>query len=112
MSVRTLKSASEIDALFKNGRRGNGRLLVILASRTPAQRDPGGRVVFIAGKKLGGAVARNRCKRVLREAVRRAGGAWPGQDLAIIARPGARCAPPAELDRALATALVGAGVTR
>ena len=110
--MRTLKSASEIDALFKSGRRGSGRLVVVLASPTPDQRDPRGRVLFIAGKRLGGAVVRNRSKRVMREAVRRAGGPWAGVDVAIIARPGAQGATPVELDRALAGAMTAAGVIR
>jgi ribonuclease P protein component len=108
--VRTLTSPREIDALFKSGRRGSTRLLVVLVSPTSAAADHRGGVVFIAGKKLGGAVVRNRCKRVLREAARRAGGPWPGRDVAIIARSGAQAASPRELDDSLAKALATAGV--
>jgi len=46
------------------------------------------RVAFAAGKNLGGAVARNRAKRLLRAAVR---ASWvmvsPGWDLILVARP-------------------------
>ncbi len=107
--MRTLTSSREIDALFKNGRRGNAALLVVLCSPTPAGRDQHGRVLFVAGKKLGGAVARNRSKRVLREAVRRFGGRWPGLDIAVLARRGVATASPAEIDAALAEALRRAG---
>ena len=108
--MRTLKAASEIDALFKTGRRGNTDLLVILSTQTPPRRDPEGRVVFVAGKKLGGAVMRNRCKRVMRAAVRRAGGPWSGRDVAVMAKATAATARPAALDAALAEALRRAGV--
>jgi ribonuclease P protein component len=68
--------------------------------------------VFVAGKKLGGAVMRNRCKRVLREAVRRAGGPWDGHDIALVARAKAATAMPADLDTSLREGLRKAGVAR
>jgi ribonuclease P protein component len=110
--MRTLKAPSEIDALFKTGRRGGTDLILVLSTTTPAQRGPEGRVLFVAGKKLGGAVVRNRSKRVLREAVRRAGGPWPTFDVALVARPLTKSAGPDALDEALRTALRRAGVTR
>lgn len=69
-----------------------------------------GRVAFVAGRKLGGAVVRNRAKRVLREAVRRAGGPWQGFDIVIVARKSAATARPADLDRALGESLRRAGL--
>lgn len=112
MDVRTITSASEIDALFKQGRRAGTDLLVVLSLPTPPRRGPEGRVVFVAGKKLGGAVWRNRCKRVMREAVRRGDGPWEGRDVAVVARKGAATAPPALLDDALSSALRRLGVLR
>jgi ribonuclease P protein component len=103
--VQTLTSSFEIDALFKSGRRAGTALLVVLSAPTPEGRGREGRVLFVAGKKLGGAVVRNRSKRVLRAAVRRAGGPWPGRDVALMARSGAATAMPAELDSALEQAL-------
>lgn len=99
--MRTIRSAAEIDGLFREGTRVSHPLLLVLARDS---RDPDGRVVFVAGRKLGNAVARNRAKRVLREALRRAGGPWPGTDMALIARPGTGAAAPRELDEALARA--------
>ena len=86
--LRTIKASSEIDALFRQGRRFSRQHVMLLVRPTPPGRGPTGRVAFIAGKKLGNAVVRNRCKRVMREAVRRTGGPWRGQDVAIIARNG------------------------
>lgn len=108
--MRTLKAAGEIDSLFKSGRRGSTGPLVVIGAVTPARRGPGGRVLFVAGKKLGGAVVRNRCKRVLREAARRAGAPWAGFDVAIVARITAATASPATLDAALCDGLRKAGV--
>ncbi len=108
--METIRDPSDIERVFREGKRGSHPLLVVLASDSPDRRDPHGRVVFIAGKKLGGAVFRNRCKRVLREAARRAGGPWPGKDVAIIARDKVSCARPEEVDEALRAALRRAGV--
>jgi ribonuclease P protein component len=103
--VSTIKSSREIDVIFRGAKRSAHPLVIVLSARTPEGRDPSGRVAYIAGKKLGGAVLRNRCRRVLREAVRRACGPWPGHDVVVIARPGTAQARPDALDDALASAL-------
>lgn len=110
--MRTMRSPSEIDALFRTGRRGSTDLLVVLSKETPPRRGPEGRVVFVAGKKMGGAVSRNRCKRVLRAAVSRLGEPWEGRDVALVARAGISTAAPEEIDAALAAGLRKAGVRR
>lgn len=110
--MQTVTSATEIDALFKHGKRAGTELLVALTLPTPERRGPSGRVVFVAGKKMGGAVMRNRCKRVLRATVRRAGGPWGAWDVALVARKGAATATPEALDAALSSALRRSGVVR
>ena len=107
---RTIRSPRDIDALFRSGRRGSHPRMLVMSSHTPTGRGPRGRVAFIAGRKLGGAVVRNRCKRVMRESVRRCGGPWPGKDVAIIARPGLAEAAPGVVDDALMACLTSAGV--
>ena len=107
----TIKASREIDWVFKTATRAAHPLLIVLSARTPEGRGLEGRVAFIAGKKLGGAVLRNRCRRVLRELVRRAPGPWPGWDVIVIARPGTAAARPETLDRALSGLLVRLGVT-
>ena len=54
--------------------------------RNEGQHDHQGRVAFIAGKKLGGAVWRNRARRRMRETCREVGGPFRGYDVIFIAR--------------------------
>ena len=102
--MNTIKSSREIDMIFRESRRAAHPLGVVLIAKTPDGRGPGGRVAFIAGKRIGNAVARNRAKRVLRATVARAGGPLPGHDVALIANARTGSATPEELDRMLARA--------
>ncbi len=74
------------------------------------------RIGFTASKKVGGAVARNRARRRLREAARRVlpGRAKPGFDLVLVARAATLPRPFAALLTDLETALerVGAALPR
>ena len=106
----TIKSSREIDKIFRGAKRAAHPLLIVLVAQTPEGRGHTGRVAFIAGKKLGGAVLRNRCRRVLREAVRRAKGPWPSWDVVLIAREGTAAARSEQLDAALEATLRRAGV--
>jgi len=81
--LKFVTSPKHIDRLFKCGMRYANPYLIILVV---PDKMYGSRVLIVAGKRLGGAVLRNRLKRVMRESVRRAGGPWPGHQVAIIAR--------------------------
>lgn len=98
--METVRASHEIERMFAEGRRASHPLLVMLATETPSRRGPRGRVAFIAGKRLGGAVVRNRAKRVMREAARHCG-PWPGWDVALIARPDSTSARADELEAAM-----------
>lgn len=108
--MHTITKASEIDELFKEGRRVSHPALLVLFRNTPVGATPEGRVLFVAGKRLGHAVLRNRCKRVMRHAVLRAGGPWPGWDVALIAREQTPAAPAPMLDTAVSRALESVGI--
>lgn len=84
--MSTIRSSREIDGVFRSSRRVTNSIVTILVAKTPPGRDPEGRVAFIAGKKLGNAVRRNRLKRLLRVGVASAGGPWPGHDVLVIAK--------------------------
>lgn len=66
--MRTIKSRADFERVFARGRRFNDSLL--RARVLPTGEGVPGRVAFVAAKRLGNAVFRNRCKRVLREAAR------------------------------------------
>ena len=85
--MSTIKSAREIDGIFRSSMRVSDPLLIALVAKTPEGRGHDGRVAFIAGKRLGGAVVRNRSKRVLRAALRASDGPWRGFDVLLIATP-------------------------
>lgn len=69
-----------------------------------------GRVAFIAGKKTGNAVSRNRAKRVLRAAAAQAGAPWAGFDVLIMARIGTGERSSDEVAKALEVTLRRAGI--
>lgn len=108
--MSTIKSSREIDSIFQAASRIAHPLLIVLVLQTPEGRDHNGRVAFVAGKRLGNAVVRNRCKRVLRAALQRRGGAWPGYDVALIARPGLSTAKAAAVDKAVESVSRRAGL--
>lgn len=68
--------------------------------------------MFVAGKRLGGAVVRNRAKRVLRATLQRGGGPWSGWDLALVASPLTATASAEDLDEALRAAIDSLGIER
>ncbi len=65
-SARLLKH-SDFDRVYKQGRRHFSSHMTVFYLR---QAEGGARIGFTVGRVLGGAVARNRIKRRLREAVR------------------------------------------
>ena len=76
--------------MYREGRSHASRYLVAYAfPRDPAEHeDP--RLGISVGRRLGGAVERNRVKRMLREAFwAEAGKLPPGHDFVIVARPDA-----------------------
>lgn len=108
--MRTITSAYEIDGIFKQGMKSASGSVTLIAMRTPIARGHDGRVLFVAGKRIGGAVLRNRCKRVLRASVQRCGGPWPGWDVVLMARTRTATTPHTELDQAIETGLRRLGV--
>lgn len=80
----TIKSKEDIERLFKNGRRSSSSFMTILFLES--EGDGKGRCAFIAGKKLGNAPFRSRCKRVLRSIAHELGGPWKGFDVVFIAK--------------------------
>jgi ribonuclease P protein component len=109
--METIKSPREIDRIFREARRVAHPHIVALVARTPEGRGLHGRVAFVAGRRIGGAVQRNRAKRVLREAARRTEFAREGYDVVLIARERTGRCSAGELDAALRTIAERAGIS-
>ena len=83
-----LSRSAEFERVYRQGRSTANRHLVLYAFPNPATERP--RLGLSVSRKVGGAVERNRVKRLLREAFAHAEeGIRPGQDIVVVARPAA-----------------------
>jgi ribonuclease P protein component len=90
---RRLSRSAEFDRVYRHGRSSSNRQLVLYAfprARTDPEAEHAGggtRLGVSVGRRVGGAVARNRVKRLLREAFWAvAGELGEGHDFVIVAR--------------------------
>jgi ribonuclease P protein component len=84
-----LSRSADFDRVMRNGRSHAGRDLVLYVFPRGGDEPP--RLGLSVSRKVGGAVDRNRVKRLLREAFSREVDRLPaGVDAVVIARPGAR----------------------
>ncbi|MBC7225705.1 MAG: ribonuclease P protein component [Thermoflexales bacterium] len=80
-----LRRSADFERIRQEGRAWSHPLLVLVAAPNPIGRT---RIGVVAGRRVGTAVARNRARRLLREAARHLyPRLMPGWDLVLIARP-------------------------
>ena len=85
-----LSRSAEFDRVFREGRSHASRQLVVYAFPNAAEAGSEPRLGVSVGRKVGGAVQRNRVKRLLREAFRALSPELPaGYDFVVVARPDA-----------------------
>ena len=106
--METIKSKAEFERVFSHGKRANDSLLRIRVAAT--NEGDRSKVAFVAPKRLGNAVFRNRCKRVLREAARACRLPADGYDVILFATKDTYASSPELVAKALGRMLDRTGV--
>jgi ribonuclease P protein component len=97
----------EIKRVLSSGKRLVGTRVVVFVAPVSGRA----RAAFVAGRRVGGAVQRNRARRVLRAAWRRiAPGVRAGTGVVVVARKGFLPARTQELETEMRQSLAAAGL--
>lgn len=94
-----LRTRAQFDRVFRRGARLDGRVFTLLVAVNGRTLD---RLGLAVSRRVGGAVVRNRARRLLRESFRRlVPEGRPALDLVVLAKPEIATLTLAEIDREL-----------
>lgn len=86
MTLGRLARSADVRHTLRAGRRRAGTLCAVhVLDAAAPDREPQARLTVVASRKVGGAVRRNRAKRLLRESARTL--PWRAVDVVLVARP-------------------------
>jgi len=108
-ATRRLRRRGEFQRVFDAGRRAHGRYLTVVFAPTESAAP---RLGIVASRKLGGAVVRNRAKRLIREVFRTSASPRSAVDLVVIMKPGSAEQGTAEIGRDYEAALKRLGLSK
>ncbi|MDO4382951.1 MAG: ribonuclease P protein component [Eubacteriales bacterium] len=98
-----LRNQRNFNSVYRKGSSRGSRFVVILYKKN---RMPVSRVAFVASKKVGNSVCRNRARRLMRESIRTMGVQLkPGYDIIFVARNSINGKKCPEVQRTLKKAL-------
>ena len=105
-----LRKNSDFDAVYKKGKSIGDRYVVLFYKKNKFQYN---RTCFLASKKVGNSVARNRAKRLMKESYRlMADSLQTGYDFIIIARATITTKKRMDVEKSLGSAFKRAGVMK
>ena len=105
-----LRKQSDFDAIYKRGRSVGDKYVVIFYIKNDLDVT---RTCFLASKKVGNSVRRNRARRLMRESYRHIKDSIPsGYDIIIIARNTISGRKFSEVDRSILNAFKRAGLLK
>ena len=107
-SELTLRKQRDFSKVYKRGKSKGSRFVVVLYKRNGLEYT---RTAFVASKKVGNSVMRNRARRLMKESWRSAGSkVKPGYDIVFVARAGITVHKEKEVESCMIYALKNCGL--
>ena len=105
-----IRKKADFDRLYKGGKSAGDRYVVVFGRPNGLEKT---RIAFLASKKVGNSVARNRARRLMKESYRLSGEIIPeGTDILFIARNTITDAKQGEVQQSMIKALKKAGILK
>ena len=83
LSKYVLRRDEDFKRIYKRGRSTGGKYVVVFCRKNGFDYN---RLAYLASKKVGNSVRRNRARRLMRESMRQIGPVGQGYDIVLIAR--------------------------